>query len=1017
MSLHSHYLLATFALASILTTGCTPFTKSSKSQPNTGIKSPCAAAANPREERANLVDDSSTEEDAARAGVLAIGNAMIEDLCDEIQTTHDGTLVAIIAEGASNELNTAVGSLVITIDSGLAAKSAYSTFVKGPFSSLTRAQASISAPPLVAGPIVRGAFLSLTDPRASLFAIEKRVALAKRILSGTSAALNGRVSDLTIDETLDVMSGMTNTAVKSLPAANMAGKNSKESVSAVTMSAVGALPRAGIESTEIGSGAQKLAEGAVAALSTPGFDSSSLGSLSGDIAGSAIQGLGAAGLSAENIIQAGAIDLIISGAASGLKKNDASTASAMSAMGSIAGAAVSVLGKVGLNTPEMRKDALAAVVKSSMSGAQSLAANSNDSLAAAMSAVANQTVLALSSGGFEADQIGSALSVIVQTGISEIGKSGITNAAFATDIASKLIEGALIGAGTLMKTGTLDATQGTDAALSASTGAVKGLESLQTAGIVTGDAVTTFTSTITESVSSGLQQGGATADVLANAQTTVNTMLESDAVQGSIQANAGAAESVATPSISIATGTYNNELSVTLSTATASASIRYTVDGTEPTSSHGTLYSGAISISSSKTLKAIAYKTGWDNSQISSATYTLNIPTFATATTVTTGLNPEEIAAGDLNGDGKIDLAVALYNGEGVSILLGNGNGTFAAKQDFSSSPNSLGTYSNIKSAMIAVDDISGDSKPDIVWGAWGQNFLSYLTNTTSTNASTVTVANNMPTTSNTGVSGPRGVAIADVDGDDGKDIFIGEANGNKLIIYLHQSGNPGTFVKFGTNFIFNPDSSVYTGNAHPWMIALGDFNNDNKPDVVGGGGFGGILGVLLNNTTVTGTPAFQTANRINTNTALGCTNNSTVSVSDFNGDGRLDVVASCPTTGLDKVAVFISTTNNNATAASFNVSSFDSVEGIKAVASGDVTGDGNADVVVVADGSPDTLYLYSGNGDGTFDSAESFAIGTGTGPSKVILFDINGDSRLDAMVSNATSNQVTIFLNQSTGY
>src|SRR5690606_7293591 len=138
------------------------------------------------------------------------------------------------------------------------------------------------------------------------------------------------------------------------------------------------------------------------------------------------------------------------------------------------------------------------------------------------------------------------------------------------------------------------------------------------------------------------------------------------------------------------------------------------------------------------------------------------------------------------------------------------------------------------------------------------------------------------------------------------------------------------------------------------------------------------------------GTPNFQTANRINTSTALSCTKNSNLSLSDLNDDGKVDIVATCPTAGQDKVAIFLNTTNTNATVASFTVSSFDAAEGIVAVASGDVDGDSVADVVALADGSPNTLKVYRGNGDGTFATAETFSIGTGTGPSKVILVDVN---------------------------
>lgn len=91
--------------------------------------------------------------------------------------------------------------------------------------------------------------------------------------------------------------------------------------------------------------------------------------------------------------------------------------------------------------------------------------------------------------------------------------------------------------------------------------------------------------------------------------------------------------SVATPTFSVAAGTYTSAQSVSISCATAGSTIYYTTDGTTPTSS-STEYSSAISISSSCTLKAIAKK-GSDYSSVASASYTINIPytvTFVTGT-------------------------------------------------------------------------------------------------------------------------------------------------------------------------------------------------------------------------------------------------------------------------------------------------------------------------------------------------------------------------------------------------
>ncbi len=80
---------------------------------------------------------------------------------------------------------------------------------------------------------------------------------------------------------------------------------------------------------------------------------------------------------------------------------------------------------------------------------------------------------------------------------------------------------------------------------------------------------------------------------------------------------------VSAPGFSPGGGTYATAQTVTITTATSGATIRYTVDGSTPSSSVGTVYTGPVTISSSRTLKAIAYQAGSNNSSVTSATYTI----------------------------------------------------------------------------------------------------------------------------------------------------------------------------------------------------------------------------------------------------------------------------------------------------------------------------------------------------------------------------------------------------------
>ena len=88
---------------------------------------------------------------------------------------------------------------------------------------------------------------------------------------------------------------------------------------------------------------------------------------------------------------------------------------------------------------------------------------------------------------------------------------------------------------------------------------------------------------------------------------------------------------VATPTFSPTPGTYTTTQSVTISTSTSGATIRYTTDGSTPSETAGTVYSGAITVSATTTINAIAYASGYTDSAVASGTFTIQ-PTVATPT-------------------------------------------------------------------------------------------------------------------------------------------------------------------------------------------------------------------------------------------------------------------------------------------------------------------------------------------------------------------------------------------------
>jgi alpha-tubulin suppressor-like RCC1 family protein len=88
---------------------------------------------------------------------------------------------------------------------------------------------------------------------------------------------------------------------------------------------------------------------------------------------------------------------------------------------------------------------------------------------------------------------------------------------------------------------------------------------------------------------------------------------------------------VGQPTLTPGTGTYGTAQTVTMSTVTTGATIRYTTDGSTPTTS-STAYSSAISVGTTTTVKAIGFKTDWSDSDLRTATYTMNFGTLSAPT-------------------------------------------------------------------------------------------------------------------------------------------------------------------------------------------------------------------------------------------------------------------------------------------------------------------------------------------------------------------------------------------------
>ena len=143
-------------------------------------------------------------------------------------------------------------------------------------------------------------------------------------------------------------------------------------------------------------------------------------------------------------------------------------------------------------------------------------------------------------------------------------------------------------------------------------------------------------------------------------------------------------ETVATPTFSPAEGTFTSAQNVTISCATSGATIHYTTDGSTPTTSSAT-YSSAIAVSETTTIKAIAVKSGMNNSSVASATYTIETPSTDEYELVT---NVSQLVAGD-----KIIIVNTDTNGSGYALSTNQASG------------NRTGTSVSIVNSIIIPDN------------------------------------------------------------------------------------------------------------------------------------------------------------------------------------------------------------------------------------------------------------------------------------------------------------------------